>query len=90
MNILLSTCEHRLAETSAENELRRIAWNSLTKNERDTVVHDWREAVVTFGQYEERETAFVAFRTNLDELLGPITVIIDRQGREVVGQFLRD
>jgi len=88
--LILLSCMHDIMEPSEEDNLRQIAWNAITAGEQETILHDKQEAKVTYGQYQGRSAAFVEFRTSLDELLGPITIIIDRDSRKVIGQFLRD
>ena len=80
---------------------REIAWNYLGEQDKSSVIIDWKKAEVfetiytPWPQAEGEELypvpAFaVIFKTNLDALLGPITVYINPDNNEVLGIGLRD
>jgi hypothetical protein len=71
-------------------EIREIAWNSLSSQEKSTVTVDWNEAPVNTVVYNSKKAYSVTFQTNLDELLGPIVIYIDRNTLKIVGQNARD
>jgi len=63
-------------------QIREIAYNGLSANEKATLTTDWRVASVTNlpnGNY------MVLFNTVDDPLLGPIGVIIDQDTLEIIG-----
>lgn len=70
-------------------EIREIAWNSLTSNEKSTVTADWQKAPVAETTYEGKDVYSVTFNTSADALLGPIMVYVDQDSLEVLGQALR-
>ena len=70
-------------------EIREIAWNSLTEREKESVTIDWEDAVIESGTYENNEVHMVRFNTTDDPLLGPIVVYVDKNNKKVLGQLLR-
>ena len=66
---------------------RKIAWDYLTDSEKETVIHDWKDAKVEDGQYWEtnEDAKAVIFNTTDDPLLGPIIIYINPKTKEVLG-----
>jgi len=67
-------------------QIREIAYNGLSANQKASLTTDWRVASVTNlpnGNYK------VLFNTVDDPLLGPIGVIIDQDTLEIIGFTLR-
>lgn len=73
------------------SEIREIAWNSLTEEQRTSVIINWQEASVEIADYQEREAYAVTFNTTDEEvvIVGPIIVYVATDTREVLGQGLR-
>lgn len=71
-------------------EIKEIAWNSLSNQLKETVIIDWRLALVQKSNYNQKVAYLVTFKTSLDQLLGPITVFIDASTKTVLGQGIRD
>ncbi len=70
-------------------QVREVAWNSLSSQERATVITDWKKATVTGTSYQEKSAYSVTFNTRDDALLGPIIVYVDAKTFVVIGQGLR-
>lgn len=90
-------------ENAPEEELRTLAYESLTKEEQQTIL-DWTKASVdTIKPIESfliwgsqgsldlkgREVVVVTFSTTQDPLLGPIKVYLDAETHEILGKGLR-
>ncbi len=82
------------------NEYREIAWESLSDREKETVIHPVSEALVSMNAifvdrlseiepHPEYPAVAVRFNTELDALLGPICVYIDKDSMEIIGQGAR-
>jgi hypothetical protein len=86
-----------------EEELRTLAYESLSKEEKQTIL-DWTKApVVTIKppnslliwspqgslDLKGREVVVVTFSTTQDPLLGPIKVYLDAETHEILGKGLR-
>lgn len=86
-----------------EEELRTLAYESLSKEEQQTIL-DWTKApVVTITPQESlliwspqgsldlkgREVVVVTFNTTQDPLLGPIIVFLDADTQRILGKGLR-
>lgn len=71
-------------------EYIEIAWNSLTEDEKSTVIGEWEEAHVEATSYQQKSVYAIRFNTSYDALLGPIIVYIDVETKKVLGQALRD
>ncbi len=76
-----------LVSNEEEAEFREIAWNYLTQEEKEQVIGDWRNAEVQFAGYEGKNAVCVTFNSN--SFLGPITVIVDPDTKEILGTLLR-
>ena len=87
--ISLSACEKEEV-LSPEMEYRRIAWESLSDAERQTVTTDWPKAQLYYTKYKDEDVAAVHFNTKLDGLLGPITLYISVSTKKVVGGIPRE
>lgn len=72
-----------------DTQVKEIAWNSLSEQEKATVIVEWEDAIVKETNYEEKSSYSVIFNTSYDALLGPITVYIDKTSLEVLGKGLR-
>jgi hypothetical protein len=71
-------------------QIREVAWNSLSKNEKSTVNIDWKKANVELSTYNLKDAYIVVFNTEDEALLGPITVYVDFSEKTVLGQNSRD
>ncbi len=77
-------------------ELRHVAWESLLKNSKETVIDDWRKAEVTeispadVPQYikleKKQKVVKVLFHTKQDSKLGPIGVYIEKSSKKIIGR----
>ncbi len=85
----ISSCKKE-NETVSMEQIREIAWNSLSEQEKTSVIGDWKQAPVTESTYNQKSVYAVRFNTTYDTLLGPITVYIDTSTKVVLGQALRD
>lgn len=84
---------------TAEEEFRLIAWESLSSQEKETVIIDLDEAKVDMddtysivnseNESEEVPAVSVRFNTEDDPILGPIIVYIEPESKEVLGQAPR-
>ncbi|MED4354489.1 hypothetical protein P9265_19620 [Schinkia azotoformans] len=80
-------------------EFRQVAWESLSKNEKDTVIGDWQKAHVIevtpadvpqhIKLEKNQKVVKVVFNTEQDSLLGPIGLYIDRSSKEMIGPDIR-
>jgi hypothetical protein len=85
----ISNCKK---ETSSDlnMQIREIAWNSLTTQQKSTVNVDWKQAPVAQTTYNGKSAWSVRFNTTDDAVLGPIIMIVDSTTKVVLGQALRD
>lgn len=85
----ISNCKK---ETSSDlnMQIREIAWNSLTTQQKSTVRVDWKQAPVAQTTYNGKSAWSVRFNTTDDAVLGPIIMIVDSTTKVVLGQALRD
>jgi len=86
---IFSNCKKE-SEAYPELQIRVIAWNSLSDQEKLTVIVDWKQAPVSESTYNQKSVYAVRFNTTYDALLGPITVYVDTSTKVVLGQALRD
>ncbi len=77
-------------ETDPNLQIREIAWNYLSDQEKATVNVDWQQAPVTESSFNCVNAYAVTFNTSMDALLGPITVYVSTSKKVVLGQNLRD
>jgi hypothetical protein len=89
MIVSFSSCKKNEKEDSPVY-IREIAWNWLDNNAKSTVIVDWRQAPVQTTVYSQKQVYAVIFNTDMDALLGPITVYVDTATKKVLGQALRD
>jgi hypothetical protein len=85
----ISKCK-KDSNSDPNTQIREIAWNSLSTQEKSTVIIDWKQAKVEQSTYGLNSAYAVVFNTKDDALLGPITVYIDLSTKVVLGQALRD
>lgn len=86
-------------EINDADKFRKIVWDALDEKLKQTVVHDWHEAIVSIEDWEnvaykidEKKREFVIsvkFNTDVDGLLGPIIAYLDVETKEIVGGALR-
>jgi hypothetical protein len=91
-------------EGRSENEIREIAYKSLSDFDKNTVIN-WKNAMVegynattnhSIGSVngliniKDKAVYKVTFRTNNEGLLGPITLYLDKNTYVMVGEDLRD
>ncbi len=84
---LLSCGNDFLISNEEKAEYREIAWNYLTKDEKEQVIGDWRNAEVQIAEYKEKSAVWVTFDS--DSFLGPITVIVELKTKEILGTLPR-
>ncbi len=89
LNPVVSNCSKE-TEADLQLQIREIAWNSLSEQEKLTVNVDWKQAPVSESSYNQKSVYAVRFNTTYDALLGPITVYVDISTKVVLGQALRD
>lgn len=77
-------------EADPNMQIREIAWNYLSGQEKSTAIMEWQEASVTQTSFNEVRAYAVTFKTSMDDLLGPITVYVSTSSKVVLGQNLRD
>jgi hypothetical protein len=82
--------------------VREIAWDSLSKNEKEEVIGDWKDAEVstvlvdekrfelTDKSYVDKEVTMVTFHSNRSEILGDISKLIDKKTLKVIGAAYRE
>ncbi|HHW36477.1 MAG TPA: hypothetical protein GXX18_04190, partial [Bacillales bacterium] len=80
-------------------EFQQVAWQSLSENEKDTVIGDWQNAEVIevspadvpqhIKPEKNQKVVKVVFHTEQDSLLGPIGLYIDRSSKEIIGPDIR-
>lgn len=70
-------------------QIKEIAWNSLSQQEKSTVTIDWKQAPVSEATYNQKSAYAVSLNTSDEALLGPITVYVDIANKAVLGQALR-
>ncbi len=81
--LVLSSC--RQDDVTDSSLVRKIAWNSLSANEKSTVTTQWQDARVTTEVYQNTSVYAVLFNTVDDPLLGPIIVYVSKPATHVVG-----
>lgn len=84
----ISSCKKE-NDTDLNSQIREIAWNSLSEQDKSTVNIDWKESTVTETTYNEKSAYIVSFNTSDDPLLGPITVYVEKTSLIVIGRGLR-
>jgi len=84
----ISSCEKE-NDTDISAQIREIAWNSISQQEKSTVIIDWEKSPVTETIYNEKSAYAVIFNTSNDALLGPIIVYVEKKSLIVLGQGLR-
>ncbi len=82
-----SSCQDKDDQEADFSKIREIAYNYLEESSRETIIGNWKEAIVRKlgnGNYE------VLFNTSQDALLGPILLEIDGGTREVIKVYPRN
>ncbi|MHC1684137.1 MAG: hypothetical protein AB6733_14475 [Clostridiaceae bacterium] len=87
-----------------ENEIKEIAYNSLSEENKKTIVN-WKEGSVELYKdtndhpvgsqtgminIKSKDTYKLTFKTNNEALLGPLTLYLDKSSYELIGCDLRD
>lgn len=85
----LAGCEKKDSQDLQLLYIREVAWNSLSSQQRASVISDWNKALVSETRYEEKTAYSVTFHTKDDALLGPIIVYVDATTFVVLGYGLR-
>lgn len=78
-------------------DVKEVAWNVLSEKEKDTVIHNWKNAYVEEGAFSifhpenlgEQECYAVRFNTKDDSLLGPIVIYVAKDKKTILGVGLR-
>lgn len=104
--LLFSSCSNSAGSnkiSKSDNEIREIAYQSLTDNEKTSII-DWKGASVEKYKAEtkhtiagptgpvnikSKDTYKVTFKTNMDGLLGPIVVYLDSNSYKILGSDFR-
>lgn len=87
-----------------ENELdiREAVWNQLPQKSKDEVIGTWKEATIkkitvnknmgrlNDAKYDGKEVYLIAFKSNKNATLGPLSVYADIQTEKIVGFGNRD
>lgn len=101
VNHLIVDDNKRLSEVDKKGnlDLRKVAWSSLSKAAKETVLGDWQEAelikvsLVDVPQNIEIEknqkVVKVIFHTVQDRFVGPIEIYLDYTSKRVIGTDLR-
>jgi len=76
-------------DSDSFSQVREAAWNSLSVQEKGTIIGEWKKAPVTDATYQGKITYAVTFNTSDEALLGPIIVYVDRSTLVVLGKGLR-
>jgi hypothetical protein len=84
----ISSCKKQ-NDPDSFSQVREAAWNSLSVQDKTTIIIDWRKAPVTEATYQGKSTYVVTFSTSDDALLGPIIVYVDKSTLVVLGKGLR-
>ena len=84
----ISSCKKE-SEAYSELQIREIAWNSLSEQQKLTVNVDWKQAPVSESTFYQKRVFAVRFNTTDDALLGPIVVYIDSSTKVVLGYATR-
>ena len=85
---IFSNCKKENA-TDLNQQIREIAWNSLSEQAKLTVIVDWKLAVVSESTYNQKSAYAVSFNTSDEALLGPLIVYIENTSLVVLGQGWR-
>ncbi|MDQ8738239.1 hypothetical protein [Paenibacillus sp. LHD-38] len=82
-----------------EDEMRQIAWDSVSEVARKTVITDWQHALVEESTLEQiplkisginsKHVYKVIFETTQDLLLGSIGIYIDADTKKIIGHDAR-
>ena len=92
--ITLIACNKDKGIISPDNDMkyREIAWNCLSREEKESVTHDWKKADVGCCLYWEtnQDAVCVTFRTKYDPLIGPIIVYLEEDTLNVLGFSVRE
>ncbi len=84
---LLNGCKK---EETTNTPYQEIAWNSLSVNEKSTVIGKWQDAKTTETSFKNKKAIVVTFETTNNALLGPITITIDAESKVIVDKGIRD
>ncbi|MBN3582323.1 hypothetical protein JYB64_07970 [Algoriphagus aestuarii] len=85
--LTFSSCQDKDDQEADFSKIREIGYNYLNEATQETIIGDWRKAVVRKmgnGNYE------LLFNTNQDALLGPILLEIDGETRTVIKMYPRN
>ncbi len=82
-------CEKENSQDFQMLHIREVAWNSLSSQQKVSVISDWNKAIVSETRYEEKTAYSVTFHTKDDALLGPLIVYVDAKTFVVLGYGLR-
>jgi len=85
---IFSNCKKE-SEAVPESQIREIAWNSLSDQEKLTVNVDWKQVPVSESTFYHKSVYAVRFNTTDDALLGPIIVYVDTNTKVVLGYATR-
>lgn len=75
---------------SKELQIRENAWNALTEQQKSTITTEWKNAPIIESTFNNTPAYRVTYQTTDNALLGPITVYVDKDTYEYLGQDLRD
>ncbi|WP_316571777.1 hypothetical protein [Neobacillus sp. YIM B06451] len=108
LSLLLGGCfayqqsTNETESTQKVMDVREVAWNSLSNNEREEVIGGWKDAEVNtiivddrrFGlndaTYIGKEVTMVTFRSKKSEVLGNISKLVDENTQKVIGGAYRE
>ncbi|MFI5221283.1 MAG: hypothetical protein ACHQK8_03080 [Bacteroidia bacterium] len=86
----ITSCKKNTATADLTMQVREVAWNSLSDQEKKTVTTDWKQAPVAASTFKQKNAYAVTFNTSMDALLGPITIYVDASSIVVLGRNLRE
>ncbi|MEH7302648.1 hypothetical protein [Neobacillus drentensis] len=108
MTLILGSCYNdgkavnNQQSSETVKDVREIAWNSLSKNEKEEVIGDWKDAEVstvlvdekrfalTDKSYVDKEVTIVTFHSKKSAILGDISKLLDKKTHTVIGGAYRD
>lgn len=75
---------------SREDIAREHAWEILSDQQKSTVISNWETVPVMVTIYDGKKAYKISYRTNQDDLLGPIIIYLDYYKYTYLGMDPRD
>lgn len=103
MSVLLSICILILSACNSEDSrIKEIVWDQLTSGQQSEVIGGWKSGIVEELTIEKsssyyinddsllgKEVYVVTFKSDKEQLIGNIKVLVDKESLEIVGGFFR-